>query len=233
MQLDKTIRENQYGSFLVIGPTHFDEGIEYAYERKISQIHLRMSYAYESKDALLDFKKLELLQEQLRILFIQRTLENITNLDSVYSLKNLERIHVSDKQKVTKFTLDISKFENLTHFGGIYWKGLMNIDKAYSLKSIVIRKFPDVDLKILSNLRNLEVVHVYSSKIQSLDGIQNLPIKRVFFARNNLLEDIEALRELNKLEDLRTEKCKKITEHDLLRIKDLQGNTGLEINYMK
>jgi len=212
MQLDKTIRQNQHGDFIVIYANHFDEGIEYAYQNKVPQIQFKKALGNDYKDLQVDFKSLDLLSNHLRILSIQDTLKNVINPDSIYALKNLEKIYL-EKQR---FTLDISRFEKLNHLGTYYWKGLINIEKAYSLKSIVLLKLPDINLERISELKGLETLHVYSSKIQSLEGIQNLSIKKLSLARNNLLEDIEAIKELNKLERLNIEKCKKIIDHEII-----------------
>jgi len=217
MHLDKTIMENQDGKFIEIREVNFDEGIEYARQLKIPCIHLGNTFTYDiinngvDKNLPVDFKKLELLSSHLKIIAIQDTLANVINPESIYSLKNLENI-IMNKQK---FALDLSKFDKLKHFGGDYWKTL-SFEKAYSLKSLVIIKYPEVNLERFQGLKNLETLHVYRSKIQSLEGIQNLPLKVLFFARNKLLEDIEAIRELKMLERLSVEKCQMIIKHELL-----------------
>ncbi|MCL2638064.1 MAG: hypothetical protein FWD48_06785 [Oscillospiraceae bacterium] len=218
MQFDKTIRENQHGKYIEIRVVNFDEGIEFALQNKIPSIHLGNTYTYDiinngvDKNLPVDFKKLELLSPYLRIIFIQDTLANVINPESIYSLKNLERIH-TEKQK---FALDLSKFDRLSHFGGAYWKKL-SFEKAYSLKSMVLRRFPEVNLVNLSELKHLEILHVYHSKMQSLEGIQNLPLRYLHLTSNNLLNDIEALRELKELELLCVDKCKMIMEYELLQ----------------
>jgi len=212
MPLDKTIRKNEYGGFIEIYSNHFEEGIEFASQESLPEIHIKNALGDNCKNVEIDFEILGLLSNHLRVLAIQDTLNNVNHSEGIYSLTYLEEILI-EKQK---FTLDISRFENLKHFGGTYWKGLVGIEKAYSLKSTVLIKLPDVDMKRVSALTGLESLHVYSSKIQSLDGIENLPIKRLNLARNNLLEDIDAIKNLKKLERLSVEKCKKIMDHELL-----------------
>jgi len=215
---------NQHGAFIVVRADHFDEGIEYAHQNKVPQIQLKKATKDAPRDLQINFKKLEMLSAHLRVISLQDTLENVVNSESIYALVNLETMYASEKQK---FTLDISNFANLQHFGGIYGKKLLNIDKAYSLKSTVLRSLPDTDMQRVSELKNLEILHVYSSKIQSLNGIQNLPIKRLSLARNSVLEDIDAIRCLNALELLNVEKCKKIMKHELLE--ELKGRVELSI----
>lgn len=208
LELDKTIRENHEGKYLIVHANHLKEMIEYAREVQIPQIQLN---GWIGKDTpnVIDFKLFEKLSDCLKILNIQYELDNIINLESIYSLKNLEKIYIQNKQNKQKFILDISRFPKLKHFGGEYWNGLL-ISKAYSLTSMVLIKLKDNDLKQLSELKQLSALHIYSSKIKSLDGIDNLPIKELCLAHNPLLENIESIKNLSGLEVLRIRKCKKL-----------------------
>ena len=60
---------------------------------------------------------------------------------------------------------------------------------------MVIRKYPYPDLENVSNLRNLEILHIYSSQIQRLNGVERLSIRELCLARNNKLEDIHQINE--------------------------------------
>ena len=126
----------------------------------------------------------------------------------------MRNICFQDKQK---FTIDISRFTKLQHLGSDYWKGLVNLDKAYSLTSMVICKYPFSNLSLFSELRNLQILHIYSSQIRSLDGIEKLPIKELCLAINNKLEDIHKINEISTLERLDIERCKMLTDFTFLR----------------
>ena len=139
---------------------------------------------------------------------------NVLNFDSIYNLKEMRNICFQDKQK---FTIDISRFTKLQHLGSDYWKGLVNLDKAYSLTSMVICKYPFSNLSLFSELRNLQILHIYSSQIRSLDGIEKLPIKELCLAINNKLEDIHKINEISTLERLDIERCKMLTDFTFLR----------------
>jgi hypothetical protein len=212
MQLDKTIRNSDDGEYLIIYVEHFEEGIEYAHQKRLPHIQLRKTLGNDNAEVQVDFKKIEMLSTHLHSISFAGTIENITNFDFVYSL-NLEKIYFQDKQK---FKIDVSKFTELKHLGSEYWKGLTEIEKAYSLESTVLIRLPDTDLKRISELKKLETLHVYSSKIQSLEGIEGLPIKRLALARNRSLENIEAVRTLNRLELVSINKCKGIANDELI-----------------
>ena len=208
MLLDKTIRENLDGRYLIIYGESFREGIEYAAEIDIPQIQLRNNTKCNS----IDFKELEKIPALKVISFVGNTTK-IINLDSIYSLKDIQKIYFQQRQK---FKIDISKFPNIKHIGAEYWKGLDCFNKANGLKSIVFSKFSDLDLKQISPLLNLKVLHIYSSKIQTLEGIELLPIEELFLARNNQLEDIQAIEKMNYLKDITIEKCAKICNYNLI-----------------
>ena len=110
MSLDKNIRENIDGKYLTIYADDFLEGIEFATQIKISQIQ----FVNMSNDILIDFINIEKLSEYLQVISFVGIWENISNLNSIYSLKNIKKIYIQQKQK---FTIDISKFPNIIHLG--------------------------------------------------------------------------------------------------------------------
>ena len=107
MLLDKTIRENLDGKYLTIYGESFREGIEYAAEMDIPQIQLRNN----TKCNNIDFKELEKIPTLKVISFVSNTTK-IINLDSIYLLKDIQKIYFQQKQK---FKIDISKFPNIRH----------------------------------------------------------------------------------------------------------------------
>ena len=219
MELDKTIRENLDGDYLTIHVENFKEGVEYAAQKKLQQIHL---IGGRAKNVVVDFKELNKLSETLQDISFIQDIGNVINFESIYNLKEMRKIYIHDKQK---FTFDVSRFTKLQHLGGDYWNGLINLDKAYSLTSLVICKYPFPNLVQFSALRNLEILHIYSSKIQNLDGVEKLSIRELSLARNNKLEDIHKINEVSSLENLEIECCKKLLDFSFLKgnsnIKDL------------
>ena len=102
MSLDKTIRENLDGNYLTIHVEDFQEGIKYAAQIKIRQIHLIGSQA---KDIIVDFKELDKLSETLQVISFIQDIGNVVNFESIYNLKEMRKVYFQDKQK---FTFDIS-----------------------------------------------------------------------------------------------------------------------------
>ena len=217
MELDKTIRENLDGDYLTIHVENFKEGVEYAAQKKLQQIHL---IGGRAKNVIVDFKELNKLSETLQDISFIQDIGNVINFESIYNLKEMRKIYIHDKQK---FTFDVSRFTKLQHLGGDYWNGLINLDKAYSLTSLVICKYPFPNLVQFSALRNLEILHIYSSKIQNLDGVEKLSIRELSLARNNKLDDIHKINEVSSLENLEIECCKKLLDFSFLK-----GNSNIE-----
>ena len=213
MALDTKIRKNLSGEFLMIDVEDFKEGIEYVREHKIQGIMLSGTYDIDNGGERCDFKELESLSGFLRYIAFSQTIGEVDNFDSIYSLKNLEHLMIDDKQK---FTIDISKFPKLTKLGTDYWNGLINIGKAKTLKTVVICKLTDTNLKQFSELKRLNVLHVYSSKITSLDGIEDLNIESLSLAHCRALEDIQVISKLKRILKVEIEKCKKIKNHSIL-----------------
>lgn len=211
MELDKTIRENLDGDYLTIHVENFKEGVEYAAQKKLQQIHL---IGGRAKNVIVDFKELNKLSETLQDISFIQDIGNVINFESIYNLKEMRKIYIHDKQK---FTFDVSRFTKLQHLGGDYWNGLINLDKAYSLTSLVICKYPFPNLVQFSALRNLEILHIYGSKIQNLDGVEKLSIRVLSLARNNKLDDIHKINEVSSLENLEIECCKKLLDFSFLK----------------
>ena len=192
MSLDKNIRENIDGKYLTIYADDFLEGIEFARQIKISQIQ----FVNMSNDILIDFINIEKLSEYLQVISFVGIWENISNLNSIYSLKNIKKIYIQQKQK---FTIDISKFPNIIHLGCEYWRGIL-FENALSLTS-------NNNLQQLKKLKKLNALHIYCSKIKELKGIEYLPIEILYLARNKYLEDNLTIHQLPQLIKLTIEKC--------------------------
>ncbi|MBB6329760.1 hypothetical protein HNP24_000710 [Chryseobacterium sediminis] len=222
MLLDKTIRKNLDGEYIVIHANQLKEGTEYAKHLKIAQIQIRGFLGHENTESKVDFKEFEKLSDYLKIISLS-TIENVANVESIYSLQNLEKIYL-EKQK---FSINISNFHKIKHLGSEYWKGLVNFNEAYSLQSLVLTKFPDTNLLELSKLQNLKVLHVYNSKIETLDGIENLPLEELALVKNNSLENIHAIKKMEMLKELLIEKCKKIDDYEF--IEEMKGRVSVRI----
>jgi internalin A len=207
--MDKTIRENLDGKYLLVYTNEFREAIDFALENKLEQIQIRYGLGNVT-----DFKEIERLSHFLRIISFAGTIDNtIINFDSIYSLKNLEKIYILSKQK---YTIDVSQF-NLKHIGIEYWKGIKNIGKIQSLESMVITHYPYENIEEFFDLNKLKILHIYSSKIKTLEGIEKLKcLEELSLAMDNNLEYIYEVQNIKSLNKLSIEKCKKLKNYDFV-----------------
>ena len=219
--MELKIRENQHGKYVIIHSNDFSEGIEFALQNKVSQIQLRGAIGTITQK--IDFGLFKKISNQIKVLSISN-LNNtiIENLEGIYELKNLETIFLSDK---LNFELDISKFGNLTQFGGVYTKKTLNLERHKNIKTLVISSgYPAINLSFLNKLENLTTLHIYkANKLDNLVGIENLiNLKEITIAHCSKINSIVEI--LNsRLEKLSIEKCKLLTDFSFLK-----GNNSIK-----
>jgi internalin A len=212
---DEKIRENNYGKYLIIYSHEFKESIQFALENKIEQIQIRGVIGKENINSIADFSEIEKLSPYLKTLSFGDHVNNtILNFESIYVLKNIENILINFRQK---FTIDIAQYKKLKHFGSEYWKGIKNIDKMENLENMVITKYPKENINEFIGLKNLKILHIYSSKIETVDGIEKLKnLEELVLAYNRKLENIKNVKDIKSLKILRIEKCNNIKDYEFL-----------------
>jgi internalin A len=124
------------------------------------------------------------------------------------------------------FIIDISQYKKLRHFGYEYWKGIKNIDKLENLESMVVTKYSKQNINELIGLNELKILHIYSSKIETLEGIEQLiNLEELVLAYNRKLENIKNVKDIKSLKILRIEKCNNIKDdefaHDLKNLNEI------------
>jgi len=205
------IREDQRSKHIMIDLNDFDEAITFIKKNDCNGLFIRSVLGKE--EVVPDFSRLKEIADKLIWLSFStsQTLKKAENFDDIYSLKKLKYLFFNDKEK---FSLDLPKFSNLIQLGmGEYWEGLVNLDKAVSLETLVLSKYPKDDLSMLAGLSKLETLHVNNSKIRSLDGIEKLSkLNWLGLAIDQSLTDIKALFSVKSLRILSIEKCKHLME---------------------
>jgi internalin A len=225
--MDKTIRENLNGKYLFVYTHELKETIQFVIENKLEQIQIRYGSDGKNNNAITDFKELEMLAPYLKVLsFCDLHNTEIKNFESIYLLSKLEKIYMPPIKKVT---IDVSRFNKLKHLGIEYWKGIKNIGKIETLKSMVIIKYPYENISELSSLNNLKILHIYSSKIKTLEGIEELKfLEELSLSRNNYLENIDIIKNIKSLNRLSIEKCKGLKEYNF--VYELENIKSLYVN---
>ncbi len=222
MEFDTTIRENLDGKFVTISASHISDGVEFVKKNKIEQIMV------DGEDGIVfDFKKLKNLSDILKVLSISSNLGVVDNLDSIYELKNIEKIYIDVKQN---FNLEASKFPKLKYLGAEYWKGLIDLELLDKIEVIVLTKIPFLDLNLFSKFINLKVLHIYSSKIENTKGLEKLQnLEEISLARNTNLIDISTIFELKSLKSLIISKCKKLDNNLIIKKMESKPDVILKI----
>lgn len=232
LKFDHQIRQTIEGnSMIFFHANHFEEGVDFAAKNGIYEIQIRGQLGAEVLQKPLDFALLENLADHLQAISFQNETKDfeIINFESIYKLEKLKAIYISNKQK---FSLDFSKFKQLEELGCIYWNGISNFYESKSLKSIVFAKqFPFEDLQLFEPLKTLETLHIYFSKMETLNGIEHIQnLKNIFFARCQHLTDISALGKCQKLETVVLEKLNNI--EDLSVIDNLKSK-AIKVNLIR
>ncbi|WP_291285769.1 hypothetical protein [Flavobacterium sp.] len=213
--MDLKIRENSNGKYVIIHSNNFIEGIDFVFQNKISQIQLKGTIG--KIEQRVDFSLMKKISNQIRILTLTN-LDNtlIENWEGIYDLSFLEILHISDK---LDFKLDISRFTNLTQFGGVYSPKIINLNNHKKLDSLVISSgYPTENLDFLSSLKSVKRLHIYkANKLENLKGIEELiNLHEISIGYSPKLTSILELNN-SGVEKLVIEKCKNLLDFSFLQ----------------
>lgn len=223
MSLDKTIRRNLDGEYITIPTNLIEVGVEYAIEIGLNQIQIRNSWGGLEK---LDFAPLARMAELLTVLSIIASAE-VVNEKALYDLTNLKKIYLHNSPK---FKLDISQFPNLVHFGGVYKANFIVLSNAFSLQSLVLTLYSKSNLVELSDLSQLEILHLYRPRIVSLDGLEDLPLKEITLYKASKLLSLDRLLRIATLKTLILEGCPDALLADLDKFREKGINVSVLSN---
>lgn len=184
---------------LMFESNEFEQGIEFALANGCDGLQIRNTFG-----AAMDFRLFEKVANQIVFLSITGISPiHITNFEYIYSFQKLETLYSEE----VDLPIDFKRFGALQNIGIVYNKNFQNLDKLKHLKSAVIRKFSEQDLRLFSNWESIKVLHIYQSKIESLQGIAELRyIDTLVLAHNRKLKDISSINQLNYVADLSFEK---------------------------
>jgi hypothetical protein len=220
------IEDYKYGiKRICLSPNEYKEGLEVAKNNQINGLFLWHggNDAFYNKELTLDLSWLSDLPE-LKYVEIGHSLSAKSNINSLYSLKNLEYLVYRNYDKLP---LDHSKFVNLKFLYTLYSKnhleGKSRFDQLPNLETLKLWHIKKEEsclfLGALSKLKRLELT--WSRTLKTLEGIENYKMIESMSLRNlSQLENVSAINELEKLKGLWVENCKKINEDGKKIIKD-------------
>jgi len=119
--------------------------------------------------------------------------DSITNIDGIYSLKNLKHIN-SEKSKI-----DYTQFEHLKSVGIelVDSNNIETLSKMTTLERLsLLNKYSKIDLTKISGNRRMKHLTIRGSKLKSLKGLENfLELESLNLFHNRSLLSLEGITE--------------------------------------
>lgn len=136
------------------------------------------------------------------------------NYEPLYKLKNLLSLHINTMSELNNrcSEIDLSQFKTLIDVGIVYNHKVKNLPLPHTVKSLFISKYNREDLTEFRNFTQIDQLHVITSKIKTLNGIENFrKLKAIYLDYNRNLSDIAKLEFVgNTLSALHIDTCNKI-----------------------
>lgn len=175
-------------------------------------------YQFEKKDIdfVRDFANI--------IKSISITTYNNFNYSAIHYLTNLKEISIgvlaSDNQEI-----DFINFHRLEKLNFDWRKKAKNLNKLHNLKELLISKYKKENLSEFSELTKLEILFVWKSAIENLEGGDNLSsVNRLSLYGNRNLTTLKGIEQLKNLTKLEIDGCKSINS-----IEEISSLENLEV----
>lgn len=217
----KKYEYNESLNTLDIDPVYIENGLIEAKNRNLVKIRIMPlnhygEYGFTSSKDLYKFKLDTTYFKNYNFIksldlsdYIGLTDEGINGLYELRSLEHFSFEHASVKINLTNFPL----LEKLYYK---YNEGTKNISSLKNLKDLLIFSLKTKDCSYLKELHGLRMLRFTRGTFSSIDGIENLKIKRLDIKYSSEIENINAIIDLPELEILNIEKCKKIRDYSFL-----------------
>lgn len=142
-------------------------------------------------------------EEVEKINFLSNSGINITDLDGIQYLKNLNVLEIH-----SSVLRDIDLISNLTHLKELYLfdnkiSDIDALEKLTSLEKICMGENDIYDIKPLENLKNLKYIELQGNKISDLSSLSKLTNLTGLVLSNNIINDITPLANLKSLTKLK------------------------------
>ena len=190
--------------------SNLDACIDEINEKHIEAVFGASIYGFEETD--LDcFKKISHIK-QVELWGI-----NLSNIDGLYSLENLELLSITEKKAPS---IDYSNFPKLKHIVDEYNKNNFGIELLTEAKEFYSREFKTKDksfstFMVPPNIERLEISKANPVKLESMPQLNKLKRLGFHYCRN--LESIGKLNEIApNIEVLIVEKCTRLIKFDVV-----------------
>lgn len=185
----------------------FDEAIDFIVRNGCDGLQLRSPATTD--EVVPDFRRFEEVSDLLIHLSIDSSgkLKRARDPDGIYALSRLQKLVLAKE----RLEIDVSRFGELREMGIEYSPGISGLAGCAALQTLVLRKYPKSDLAELSPLGRLSRLHVYQSKITSVDGIEGLgELEEVALSYNSGLSDVHGIPRSAKVRKLHLERCERL-----------------------
>lgn len=215
---------------LIIDNNNFSMYIKYINENNINKIIIdSYNSGIDNLDFLKDIKHIEYLK-----IYASPNMD----ITGIYQLENLKYLYIIRHNEI-----DLSKFKKIEFFSTNNIRGVTNLDKAVSLKTLTISdewyKCNYTNLEFLSSLKSLDSLHIRSLNILTLKGIEKLD-KLTVLQLDNLkkLRSISMIANHKNIQNLDIYGSSKIEDLDIigtlkklkfLQLHNVKGLTSIEI----
>lgn len=134
--------------------------------------------------------------------------EPVKNFDQIYNLASLRSLNC---QTLWNSELDFTRFPNLQNVEYSWHQG-SNLSKCSQIHELCIHNFTGIDLTEFSSLNKIERLLIFSSKMRSLSGLEQMDkLKFLRISSCSKLENTSGLSALRNLEELWIAACRRIS----------------------
>lgn len=152
------------------------------------------------------------------------------NLDFLTSFNDLKFLSLNI---IGKNNIDLKNQGNLKDLSILWRKGkIKGIDKCQNLKKLCLIDFNENDFSAIKDLLSLEILHIKTASVITLEGLENLlSLKEIRLGNCKNLKFIKAIVNNNNLRSINIEHCQNIKDYEYLS--ELKNLEILQINDCK
>jgi Leucine-rich repeat (LRR) protein len=130
----------------------------------------------------------------------------------LFKMPNLSFLHSGVRGN--KSLIDLRNQINLENLILQWQTNTVGFEKCKKLKNLVIWDFKEKNLLKIKGATNLEILHIKTSSIKSLEGIENLAnLKKLCLGNCRRLKSIKAINGLKNLEEIDLDSCSNIQDY--------------------
>ncbi|KPD07736.1 hypothetical protein AM501_13770 [Aneurinibacillus migulanus] len=157
---------------------------------------------------------IDFLSEMTQLEYLNLGRKSYENLKVIEKLVKLEYLSLEGS---CEESLDLSKLIKLQDLFVLYNKKIENIFDCVNLKSLIIHHYKKKNTDEFTKLKKLEILEIWSSPIQNIDGLKDLKeIEQLELRYLRKLESIDGIKNNSSIKELWIQNCRKVTDWEVL-----------------